>query len=109
MNPADASRRAFVRIVGKAGLGLSLGLAVPGGMARAAEALCQDPATLPLSQRTRRRSLGYVEPAADPARRCGLCAFFTGTTEGCGTCQMLTGGTVSAWGVCTSFATKANG
>ena len=101
------SRREFLSLAGKAGLGASAALALlPAVSARAGEAACYDPASLPLSQRTRRRSLAYTDLSGDSARRCGLCAFFTGTTEGCGTCQMLTGGTVSAAGVCSSFAPR---
>ncbi|WP_267224711.1 high-potential iron-sulfur protein [uncultured Novosphingobium sp.] len=68
---------------------------------------CADPATLPLSQRSRRRALGYTSPSTDAQKHCSLCAFFTSTGVGCGTCQMLSGGTVEATAVCTSFAKKA--
>ncbi len=96
------SRRNFLAAAATA----TLGLMAAGPAARAADAACYDPAGLPLSQRTRRRSLGYVDASTDPARRCGLCAFFTGTAESCGTCQMLSGGIVSAQGLCGSFAPK---
>ena len=74
--------------------------------ARAAAA-CYDPAALPLSQKSRRRSLGYTDVSADPAKRCGLCAYFTAGDGGCGTCQLLSGGPVSAASGCTSFAARA--
>ena len=67
---------------------------------------CFDPVTLPLSQKNRRRSLGYADPAVQPARRCGGCAFFTAAATGCGTCQLLSAGPVSATASCTSFAPK---
>ena len=66
-----------------------------------------DPASLPATQRNRRRSIGYVEPSADAARRCGLCSFYTAGDAGCGSCQLLGGGMVSPGGVCGSFAPKA--
>jgi hypothetical protein len=80
-------------------------LATVGG-ASAWAAACYDPATLPLSQKNRRRSLSYVEAAADPARRCMGCAFFTvAAGEGCGTCAMLNS-TVNAGASCSSFAAR---
>lgn len=99
-------RRTFVA---RMGLVLAAGGAAAPALAAGAPAgpaACADPAALPLSQRSRRRSLGYVEPAPDAARRCGGCAFFTAGEGGCGSCQMLTGGPVSASGTCNSFAPK---
>lgn len=99
------SRRQFLV---QAGLGLAAAAAA--GAARAAgtapAASCQDPASLSLSQRSRRRAVSYVEPAPDTAKACGLCAFFTASEAGCGTCQMLGGGIVSAKGLCNSFAPR---
>lgn len=82
-----------------------------GGMSAVASAqppspACYDPARLPLSQKNQRRSVGYVEPSPDAGKRCALCAFFTASQAGCGTCVMLTGGPVSETGLCTSFAAK---
>jgi len=77
------------------------------GTARAEPAVCYDPGALPLSQRSRRRSLGYVDTSQDPQKRCGRCSFFTEAAPGCGTCTMLSGGAVNAGGVCNSFAAKA--
>lgn len=102
----DNSRRSFLAIAGLAPLAIA-------AAARAqtnpppAPAACFDPAALPLSQKNRRRSLGYVDPAPQPGRNCGACSFFTATQGGCGTCMILTGGTVGATAVCTSFAAKA--
>jgi hypothetical protein len=76
-----------------------------GGAAQAQS--CYDPATLPMSQRSRRRSLGFKDQAPDPKKVCGGCAFFTATSAGCGTCKLLTGGVVSATSVCNSWARKA--
>jgi hypothetical protein len=67
---------------------------------------CYDPASLPMSQRSRRRSLGFKDQAPDPKKVCGGCAFFTATSAGCGTCKMLTGGVVSATSNCNSWAKK---
>jgi hypothetical protein len=74
-----------------------------GALAQAAA--CYDSASLPLSQKNRRRSLGYVEASTDPARRCTGCAFFTASGEGCGTCALLSG-PVNAGGLCNSFAPR---
>lgn len=75
--------------------------------ARAQAPACYDPAKLPLAQKSLRASLKYVDAAPDPAKkRCGLCAFFTGTQTGCGTCVLLSGGAVNATGVCNNFAPK---
>lgn len=98
----DGTRRRFLALAGLAPLGLA---AIPG--ARAGDtAACYDPNALPLSQKSRRRSLGYVEASADPAKTCGGCAFYTAAQGNCGTCQLLTGGPVNAVAVCTSFAPR---
>lgn len=68
--------------------------------------VCVDPAKLTLGQRSQRRSLGYVDPSADPKKRCRTCAFFTGTAGGCGTCQLMTGAPVGAAALCRSYAPK---
>lgn len=74
----------------------------------AEEPACYDAAGLTLSQRNRRRSLGYAEISGDPKKTCAGCAFFTAAAQGgCGTCQLLTGGPVNAGAVCNSFAAKA--
>lgn len=100
----DTSRRQFLT---RAALGsLALAAAARASAAEPAPATCVDPASLPLSQKNRRRSLGYVDNSADANRRCGVCAFYVAGQGGCGTCQILSGGPVSASGVCTSFARK---
>ena len=100
----NENRRHFLAKAGIASLAL---LAARGAVAQDAPAACYDPAALPLSQKTRRRSLGYVDASADPKQHCSLCAFFTAGQAGCGTCQILSGGPVSAGGLCSSFAAKA--
>jgi hypothetical protein len=73
--------------------------------AAGAKAACYDPAALPLSQRNRRRSLGYVEAATDPAKRCAGCAFFTANATDCGACALLNA-QVNAGASCSSFAAR---
>jgi hypothetical protein len=97
------TRRKFLAIAGMAPFAL---LAAASARAQTAPA-CYDPAALPLSQKSRRRSLGFLESAPDEAKRCGRCAFFTAAGPGCGTCQLLAGGPVNAGSVCNSFAPKA--
>jgi hypothetical protein len=75
------------------------------GVDAARAATCYDPAALPLSQKNRRRSLGYMETAGDAARRCQGCAFFTAGAEGCGTCALLAA-SVNAGASCGSFAAR---
>lgn len=100
----DQTRRAFLALAAAAPFALSTLAAA----AEPAAPACYDPAKLPLSQKSMRRSLGYVEASPDPRKRCGLCAFFTGTQAGCGTCALLSGNPVNAGGVCNSFAPKAS-
>lgn len=95
------SRRKFLTIAGLAG-----GATLLSGAALA-QAACYAPEALPFSQKSRRRSLGYVDASDDAKRHCGLCAFFKAdAAAGCGTCGLLNG-PVNAGGLCTSFAAKA--
>lgn len=97
----NKDRRAVLAVLGGV-------LAAPFSVAAAAGTpACPDPASLTPSQKSRRRSLGYTEPAPDEDRRCARCAFFSADNAGCGKCQLLSGGTVSPQGVCNSFAAKA--
>ncbi|WP_117352613.1 high-potential iron-sulfur protein [Blastomonas fulva] len=98
-------------LIARRGLIAQVGLVMlaatsPSVFAQAAPARCYDPATLGLSQRNRRRSLGYVDVSGDAGKQCSECAFFTAGSGACGTCQLLTGGPVAAGGVCGSFARK---
>ena len=79
----------------------------PLAMAGAAHAACYDPATLARAIQARRRTLGFEETGSDPARRCGGCTFFAATSEGCGTCKLMTGGPVTALSTCRSWARPA--
>ena len=96
----DQSRRRFLAYAGLAPF------AVMATRAAAAEGVCYTPESLPFSQKTRRRSIGFVEVSPHADQRCGLCAFFTAGEGACGSCQMLSGGPVTAAGFCNSFAPK---
>ncbi|MEO6717650.1 MAG: high-potential iron-sulfur protein [Novosphingobium sp.] len=99
----NGSRRNFLALAAGAPLAL-----LAASRTRAADApACYYPATLPFTQKNRRRSLGYVEISTDAKKHCGACSFFTASTaSGCGTCQLLSGGPVRADAVCNSFAAK---
>ena len=94
------TRRSFLATAAIAPLALA-------GTARAEPAVCYDASALPLSQRSRRRALGYVDTSSDPAKQCARCSFFTAAVSGCGSCTMLSGGAVNVGGVCNSFARKS--
>lgn len=96
------ARRRFLALAAGS---VPLALLAAGG-ARAQAPACYDPAALPLSQKNRRRSLGYVEASSEPAKHCSACSFFTAGETGCGTCGLLAG-PVNAGAVCSSFAPRA--
>ena len=98
----EQSRRNFL-----AALGVASALLVASRPAMASNAVCYDPSELPLNLKNRRKALGFVEQAPDAKRRCGLCAFFQAKDSDCGSCQLLSGGFVTAKGVCNSFAPTA--
>lgn len=95
-----SDRRRFLMLAASAPLA-ALGLG-----ATAQAAACYDPTALPVSQKSRRRALGYVDTSTDPVKKCGACAFFTATTPSCGKCALFSGGPVEAGGVCKSFAPR---
>jgi hypothetical protein len=97
------SRRRFLAIAGLTPIAL---IAARESFAQAKPA-CYDMATMPLAQRNMRRSVGFVDPAPEAAKRCGTCAFFVAKPDGCGSCQILSGGPVSPTAFCTSYAPKA--
>ena len=68
-------------------------------------AACFDLDSLPASQRSTRRTLGFKLATSD-TQNCGLCAFFTPSAGSCGNCAMLSGGVVSTAYVCESWAAK---
>lgn len=96
----EKSRRDILALAGMAPLML-----LAGGAA-AADIVCYDAASLSLTQKNLRRSVGFAETSTDPKRHCGLCAFFTASKGICGTCQIMSGSPVTAAGVCTSFAPR---
>lgn len=69
---------------------------------------CMNPPGLTPAQRTQRTSLNYVEKAADPARRCDACTFYTlpASAGECGGCTLGLG-PVNPAGSCNSFAPKS--
>lgn len=97
------TRRRFLALAGLAPVAL---LGARQSFAQAKPA-CYDLAALPLAQKNLRRSVGFVDPAPDQAKRCGTCAFYVATRNGCGTCQILSGGPTAQSAYCTSFAPKA--
>jgi High potential iron-sulfur protein len=100
----SASRRCFVQVA-LTSPALLLGIVA---VVRAADALvCVDLDALPASQKGLRRSLGFKLESPDANKRCGRCTFFTATDSGCGKCQLLSGGTVTAGSVCDSWAAKS--
>lgn len=98
----DPKRRNFLALAGITPLAL---LAAHNAFAQ--DAACYSSEKLSLSQKTRRRSLGFLDVSPDPKRRCGGCSFFTGTSGNCGSCQMLSGGPVTNASTCGSFAPRA--
>lgn len=96
------SRRRFLALAGLAPVAL---LASRQSFAQAGTA-CYDMSKLPLSQKSLRKAVNFVDPSPDQAKRCGTCAFFVATKDGCGTCQILSGGPVAQSAYCTSYAPK---
>jgi hypothetical protein len=71
--------------------------------------VCADPDTMTSAEESVRRTLNYVEAAADPAQVCAGCEFFSGgaTGSGCGSCTMFGGGPVNPNGHCDSWSRDA--
>jgi hypothetical protein len=101
----NESRRRILAAAGLAPIAL-LGARHAFAQAKPASA-CYDMAKLPLAQRNMRRSVAFVDPSPDAAKRCGTCAFFVATQGNCGTCQIFSGGPTAASAYCTSYAPKA--
>jgi hypothetical protein len=98
----NENRRRFIALAGMAPVAL---LGVRQAFAQTKPA-CFDPNALSLAQKNMRRSVKYVDPAPDAAKRCGTCAFFVPKQNGCGTCLILSGGPVAQSAYCTSYAPK---
>ena len=100
----DSGRRSLFALAAASPL-LVLGL-----MSRPAAAqqqACFDLATLPMSQRSFRTSLGFKMQATDPNKRCGTCNFYTPGAGDCGKCQIFNNGPTTANSTCGSWAKKA--
>lgn len=93
-------RRSFL------GLAAAIPLAGIGARALAEDAACYDPASLPMSQQSFRKSMQFQLVSSDPKKRCELCTFFKANKPGCGSCQIFNG-PVEGASVCASFAPKA--
>jgi hypothetical protein len=99
----DETRRRFIAL---ASLAPIAALGARQAFAQA-KPVCYDMNTLSMSQKNMRRTLGFVDPAPDASKRCGVCAFFVATQGGCGACQILSGGPTAQSAYCTSFAPKS--
>lgn len=73
---------------------------------RSAAAACVDMNALSPSDRSVREALEFKLHAPDAAKQCHSCAFFEPAGEGCGRCQLLSGGPVLPDSVCSSWAKK---
>lgn len=69
-------------------------------------AICVDMNALPPSDKSMRESLNFKLHSADAQKQCHICAFFEAAGDGCGHCQLLSGGPVFADSVCDSWAQK---
>lgn len=96
-------RRKFLAIAGLAPVAALLGARQVFAQAQSA---CYNMSTMSLAQKNMRRSVGFVDPAPDASKKCGTCAFFVAAQNGCGSCQILSGGPTSQSAFCTSFAPK---
>jgi hypothetical protein len=94
------SRRSLLGLIATAPLGIAA------ARAQGAAPACYDPAALPAAQANMRKTLGFMDLSPDPAKRCGLCVFFSASKPGCGTCVLLSSGPVGANSVCNSFGRK---
>jgi hypothetical protein len=94
-----ATRRSVIRLAAAAPL-----LAI--GYGAAAAPVCFDLEKLPATQKNMRASLGFKPVSTDTRKHCSICNFYSASTQGCGTCALLSGGGVSENSVCDSWAAK---
>lgn len=99
MHDTPLSRR---RLLGLAAVAAGVGLA----SAASAQTACLDMGSLPASQKSMRKALGFQEQSSDPKKRCATCSFFTAKGSACGTCVLLSNGVVNPTSLCTSWAAK---
>jgi hypothetical protein len=76
------------------------------GRASAADATCVNMATMGASEKSGRMDLHWTATSPNPKKTCSICAYFTGTSAGCGNCQILNGPT-SVGGYCDSWSAKS--
>jgi hypothetical protein len=71
--------------------------------------LCADPNRMTSAEESVRRTLRYTEVSPDPAKVCAGCDFFHAAPEGngCGSCEMFSGGPVNPDGYCDSWSVDA--
>ncbi len=69
---------------------------------------CASPPGMTPDERAKRGQFNYLEAAADPARKCSACTFFSAgaqATNACGPCTLGLGA-VNPNGTCDSFAPR---
>jgi hypothetical protein len=84
---------------------------IPAAVAIAASAASADsapsaaPATADTAEATKMKTtLDYVDKSTTTGQSCANCTFFAATSDGDGTCKLITGGTVKAAGWCKSWS-----
>ncbi len=107
MTDGNLSRRKLLA----RGIQLPLGGAlVAAAVSQAAHAgaakVCADPAQMDSGQKSIRESLNYVEVSKKPNETCLACGFFKPTADGCGTCEIFTGGPANGQGHCDAWSKK---
>ena len=83
---------------------ISLIAGIPTAVAATAEAAAAADSANAVQQK---KTLGYVNKSPKSGQTCGNCRFFTATSGGNGTCQLIPGGTVKAAGWCKSWVKKS--
>jgi hypothetical protein len=105
------TRRSFFRLgltVSAAAAAATALTSCSGGKPATAGGGCADSENMSPSETSLREANHYVENAADAAKSCSGCTFFTPGADGagCGTCQIYTGGPANPKGYCDSWAAK---
>ena len=105
----DSNRRGFFAVAALPLLVFGLGSRTRAAPAPAAPSPCYNPANLTAGQANMRKNVDYRK-STDPAKKCGGCMYFSAsaTTAGCGRCQILLNGPVSAEDVCNTWTKKAS-
>ena len=102
----DGNRRGFLAIAALPLLVFGLGSRTRAAPAPANS--CYNPANLTAGHINMRKNVKFGK-STDPAKKCGGCMYFSAsaTAAGCGRCQILLNGPVSADDVCTTWTKKA--